>query len=125
MAQTFPSGEKLKSKKLIDDLFQGNGLTIKKFPVMCVYKEMPEGEKITQAGFSVSKRNFKKAVDRNKLKRRMREAYRLNKELLEPLPSNYYMMFIYLAKDFKTFDEINLSMLQVFEELKIRNSGQS
>ena len=76
MQQTYNKEERLKKKKLISQLFnEGKSITI--FPVKLVYLETEhEGHYKVQAGVSVAKRNFKKAVDRNKIKRLLREAYR-------------------------------------------------
>jgi ribonuclease P protein component len=67
--------------------------------------------------FSVSKRNFKKATDRNLLKRRMREAYRLNKAAL-PGTSKLQMAYIYTAKEILMFDEIRDKLLLSFKRLQ-------
>ena len=85
MRFTFRKHEKLKSRKLIGKLFE-EGKSVKKFPLRLVYlqTEHTSDSKI-QAGFSVPKRNFKRAVDRNRIKRLMREAYRLNQSLTDSL----------------------------------------
>ena len=81
---SFPKEEHLCRKKLIDELF-GQGSSFGLYPLRLVWRptESPATEPL-QVLVSVSKRNFKRAVDRNYLKRLMREAYRLNKyRLLE------------------------------------------
>ena len=82
MKATFSKIERLKSKKEIDILFS-DGKSISKYPIRLVYKKTDFNEKIKiRAGVSVSKRNFKKAVDRNFIKRLMRESYRKNKYIV-------------------------------------------
>lgn len=94
----FPKSEKLKSRKTIELLFQ-EGKSVSKFPVKVFYLPVENTEK-TQAGFAVPKRNFKNAVDRNRIKRQLREAYRLQKHLLKiEGNSNYALFFLYLGKD--------------------------
>ena len=81
MAGTFSFNkfEKLKSRKQIELLF-AQGKSISSFPVKVFYLPVEHTpEHPVQVGVGVSARNFKKAVDRNTIKRRMREAYRLHK----------------------------------------------
>ncbi len=78
---TFRKAERLCSKKRIDGLFAG-GRSMSAFPVRAVFRRSEESEAPVEVLVSVSKRHFKHAVDRNRLKRIMREAYRLNKQLL-------------------------------------------
>ena len=78
MGLRFPKEEKLKSRKLIEQIF-AEGESRKKFPVKVVFIPQ-ETLKTHQAAFSVPKRNFKLAATRNRIKRQMREAYRLQKK---------------------------------------------
>lgn len=83
---TFRKAERLCSKKHIEALFAGDNRSLTAYPLRAVYTET-EDEKIVNSKsvsllISVSKRHFKHAVDRNRAKRLIREAYRLNKGLL-------------------------------------------
>lgn len=83
--KTFGKNEKLVSKKTIDALFSGgNSRSMSAYPLRVVFmrKERNETEEPAQVMVSVSKRHFKRAVKRNRVKRQIREAYRLNKHLL-------------------------------------------
>lgn len=79
LTYTFPKEERLHSKKLIQELFD-NGSSFYLYPFKIVWKKEATSD-THKILFSVSKRAFKKAVDRNLIKRRMKEAYRLNKHL--------------------------------------------
>ena len=97
---TYPNPEKLQSKTTIDALFS-EGKSVSKYPLRLVYventKTNAEGLKM---GVSVSKKYFKKAVDRNYFKRVLRETYRLNKHLLiDNLEKPHAFMFFYQTKE--------------------------
>lgn len=80
-------GERLKSKLLTDRLFNGGGSRgMSAFPLRMVYLPMERGEHQAPASIMVSvpKRCLRHAVDRNRVKRQVREAYRTNKHLLQP-----------------------------------------
>ena len=119
---TYPKTEKLKSKITIGLLFT-EGKSVSKYPLRLVYKagSFDKSEKI-KMGVSVSKKNFKKAVDRNYFKRVLRETYRLNKHLLiDNLDKPYSFMFFYQTKDRLTYEEINTKTIQLFEKFIAQN----
>jgi len=112
--------ERLCSRKTIERLFlEGESFFI--FPLKVVYLKMALPVQYpVQAAFSVSKRNFKRAVRRNLLKRRMREAYRLNKESLYIAFDNeeqLAVMFIYAGREEKEYELIEKSMKQALLKL--------
>ncbi|WP_366185661.1 ribonuclease P protein component [Flavobacterium ovatum] len=113
----YPKEEKLKSKIKIGLLFS-EGKSVSKFPLRMVYYAGAVGEDSrTQIGVSVSKRNFKKAVDRNYFKRVLRETYRLNKHLLlDNLDQPYSIMLFYQTKDRLSYEEINTKTIQLIEK---------
>lgn len=100
MKFTLGKEERLKSKKLIGSLYTV-GKTIKVFPLRMVYLQAEHTSSYpAQVGVSVPKRNFKKAVDRNRIKRLMREAYRKEKfTIYNNVNKPYVFMISYLAKD--------------------------
>jgi len=92
------ANERLKSRKAIDLLFK-QGKSFSLFPFRVVYQKSAanSGEEILQAAFSVSKRYFKKAVHRNRIKRLMREAYRLQKnELQQRLQQDNQQLIVFI-----------------------------
>lgn len=114
--------DRLCSKKLIGELFT-DGEAIFCFPLKVVFlKTKLEDGKTVKAAFSVSKRNFKRAVKRNYLKRLMREAYRLNRgdfhEFLEKQEIQLSVMFIYAGKELKDYPTVEKGMVKAFEKLK-------
>lgn len=118
MKYTYPKNEKLKSRTLIDQLFS-EGKSVSKYPLRLVYVEISDLEDSNiKLGVSVSKKHFKKAVDRNYYKRVLREAYRLNKGiLLDGIENkNYVFMFLYQTKDRLNYQEVNEKTIQLFEK---------
>ena len=92
---TFKKEEKLKSRKLIGVLFK-QGASFSNFPFRILYIISKENITPLQTGFAVSGKHFKNAVDRNRIKRLMREAYRLQKTTLtETLKSNGKFMAVF------------------------------
>ena len=122
MTFRYPKTEKLCSKILISKLFEKN-LRITKYPLRLIWMETSlPAEVPVQSVVSVSKRRFKKAVTRNLLKRRMREAFRLNKNELynSVITENKQlaMMFIYQSNDILPFSTIEKAMIFLLRELK-------
>jgi len=103
----FPKKEKLKSKKLIEKLFK-EGETLSSFPLKLLYLkvEVPMDAKF-KTSVAVSKKNFKHAVKRNRIKRLMRESYRLNKHLVfNNSEGNFAFLILYLGKEMPTYPEV-------------------
>ena len=121
-SQRFCQNEKLKSRKAIASLFE-KGKYIGAFPVKLVWQICDENNDYpVKAAFTVSKKNFKRAVDRNYLKRKMREAYRRQKhKLYEFLNENdirLNIFFIYNDKVDIHYDEIYFCLEKILESLK-------
>ena len=108
VVNTFPKSERLHSKKLIDELFnKGSSFVIYPLKVFYLIKSAEEVDQ-HQVLVSVPKKIFKRAVDRNKLKRRIKEAFRLHKQALEPLDSHKFLLigYIYIGKEFADYSTI-------------------
>ncbi len=112
---TFKKEEKLKKRKVIDLLFK-KGKSFPQYPLRWVYLKVPpeEEQKMpVQMGFSVSKKRFKKAVNRNRIKRLLREAWRLNKHKLYKQMAesgSYSVMIIYTSKEEMKFEDLEKKM---------------
>jgi len=111
--------ERLKSRKQIDALF-GEGKKITVFPFRLLYRLEP-GLGAIKAGFTVSSKIFPRAVDRNRIKRLTREAYRLQKKELEDgMLKNkalLHLFFIYTGREILSQEEIKLNLKQVLNKL--------
>ena len=123
MACTFSYNkiEKLKSRKQIELLF-AQGKSISSFPVKVFYLPVEHTpEHPVQVGVGVSARNFKKAVDRNTIKRRMREAYRLHKlplhEHLIAKQKSVAVFILWIDKQLPTTAALQDLMPTVIEKL--------
>ena len=115
MKQTFKKEERLCSKKIIKTLFEnGSSLTVHPFRLVWL-KTVLKTEYPVQITISVPKKNIGKAVDRNKIKRQMRESYRKNKNILYKYLYNkdkqYAMALIYTAKDEIDYKEIETKII--------------
>jgi ribonuclease P protein component len=76
------------------------------------------GKQDTRAGFAVAKRNFKSAVTRNKIKRLMRESYRLQKqEIQRQDKKTFTLLFLYIGKDVASFKTIDKAVLGALKKL--------
>ncbi len=123
MKFTLGKQERLKSRKLIEKLYK-EGKSVKAFPLRMVYLQTEHTSDFpAQVGVSVAKRNFKKAPHRNRLKRVMRETYRLQKEIVyNNLDKPYVFMISYIGKEEKSYEELFSKMnklLNLFiEEVK-------
>lgn len=119
---SFSKNEKLSSKKKIEGLFKkGSSFYLDDFQIRHLKSDEDTPHQIL---ISVPKRNFKRAVDRNLLKRRIREAYRLNKSILnhDSDSGSLYIGFIYLSKKILTFQDIQTQLIKCLERLDTSNN---
>jgi len=134
MSNKFHRNERLKSRKEIGRLFGKAGRSLSSYPLRLVYVEAEEirGTFPYQVAFVVPKRRFKKAVDRNLIKRRVLEAFRLQKQLIgahtqvqseaqgkqwAPPARQLALMFIYTGKEAMPQAYIERKMTKLLSQL--------
>ena len=117
---TFPLKEHLKSKSVIEQLY-ANGSSVTAYPLRAVFLEQ-DCEKQQPAAvilISVAKKRFRHAVDRNLVKRRLREAYRLNKHsFVETLQQNGRRMavsILYLDKQHHSYNHLQARLKKLLQ----------
>ena len=123
---TYHKKERLKKRKDIETLFK-EGKTFGAYPFRLYYRALPtaiEGsqEVVLQAGVSVSKKYFKRAVDRNRIKRLMREGYRLQKGGLilavQAKSVALHLFIIYTGKELPVFEDVKNKLKTVLQRLE-------
>lgn len=115
----FGKKSKLKSRNVIQQLFS-EGKHVLVYPLKAVYIFGNEKHHL-QAGVSASKRNFKKAVDRNRIKRLIREAYRLQKPTLEnhliQNNQNLSIFLMHVGKEMPEYDQLMESIEKIIKRI--------
>ena len=117
----FPKRERLVSQKLIDTLFSGSH-SVAAFPLRAVYinKERAREEEPVQLLISVPKKRFHHAVDRNRVKRQVREAYRQHKAILsEAIPDNEQVLLalVWLSDRHSTSAEVQSRVVSLLRRI--------
>lgn len=119
---TFKKEERLCNKKLIDGLFH-NGSSFLCYPFRASWMVTDAGQQFpVQIVFSVAKKRYKRAVDRNLVKRRMREAYRLNKQsllydVLNTADKKLVLSISYIGKEISPYDFFEKKMIKLLNQL--------
>lgn len=123
---TFKRSERLKSKKIIGEIFS-NGKVIGAHPIKLFWIEVKDSsavdQPILQFAFTVSKKKFKKAVDRNRIKRLMRESVRLQKHELIKMDeinnSRFAFMFLYVGEELPKYQNVEQKIKKCIDQFKI------
>jgi ribonuclease P protein component len=117
---SFSKEERLRGRKIIQELFD-KGSSFYLHPFKIIYRKHPlQDEARSQILITVPSRNFGKSIDRNKIKRRVREGYRLNKEKLRP-ERKWLIAYIYVAKDILPSSLIHLKISESLVTLNDRH----
>lgn len=114
MGATFPKAEKLCGEQAVDRLYK-NGKRFVAWPLRVTYLVVNQAP--TQVLIWAPKALFKHAVDRNQLRRQMREAYRLNKQVLEETGRCFQIAFNYIDKDKQDYRLIDKAMRKALNRL--------
>ena len=120
---TLSKRERIVSRKLIEQLFsKGSSRSTSAFPLRIVFmdKAREEGEAVVQILISVSKRHFKRAVKRNRVKRQIREAYRHYKHILAirvPEDKSLAIVFIWQADELFDSQQVKRSVRRLLEKV--------
>ncbi len=125
MSSKFPKKEKLKSEILIRRLFE-EGKSITSYPLKLIYLPVNSlAEVKIQCGVAVSRRNFKSAVKRNRIKRLLRESYRLNKEKkINNIEGSFAFLFLYLGKEMPRYEDVERHMKVILKQFLIKISNE-
>ena len=120
---TFKKSERLCSRILIDSLFQGASHSVSAYPIRAVFLPVnPEVQTSVSVLISVPKKRFHDAVDRNRVKRQIREAYRKNKHSLveqaATLGKGLLVAFVYVSDKIETTDHIEKRMVRLLDKIK-------
>lgn len=123
----FSKSESLRHKRLFETLFDG-GTKHFSHPLMVVWKKIEQVDAAPlQVGFSVPKKHYKKAVKRNLIKRRLREAYRLQKHdlymIAEARELRLAILFVVVKTDNISFDDLSLKMMLLLRNIASKISN--
>lgn len=117
---TFGKKEKLCSKLLIDKLF-ASGTSFKEFPIRVIHLPLESSDSTAKLLISVPKKRFGKSVSRNRIKRLIRETYRLHKsELIENWQAQgkyFALAFVYIGNEMPEFDGLSVVMKSILKKL--------
>ena len=126
-ANSLPKNQRLTGRTAVGQLFQtGNSRSITCHPIRAVFR--PNDQLCHRILATASKRHLRHAVDRNRVKRQIREAYRLNKHILQDLETHLDIAFIWLSSHHKDSQAVSFSIQNILNKIHTTaciSSGQS
>jgi len=116
---SFSKEEHLKRKKEISRVFKDGIFLYEKHLSVVFIPSDEEGQKLHRVAVSVPKKYFKRAVDRNRIKRQLRECYRLNKSCLylQELTFSLNLMFVYISNSMIPYSSINEEIISLLKRV--------
>ena len=128
VSATLCKAERQHRRTIIGKLFEKGSKSMSAFPLRVVYMSIEQEEGAPSASMlvSVPKRHFKRAVKRNRVKRQVREAYRLNKHILNDVligkPYAMVLAFIWQDKELRSTEEVNRKVKSLLSRIAEKES---
>lgn len=117
---TYNKHQKLKSRKLVDELFT-SGKSMLAFPLKVVFTVEKVAQPKVLSGIGVSKKHFKKAHDRNYVKRIVRETFRVHKNEIDTFANinnlNLHFFLLFIDKQLPNFEQMNTKMPTILKKI--------
>ena len=114
----FPKTERLCNYHNIQALFK-EGKSIKKYPLKLIYLPLDKALTPSQVLISVPKKKLKRAVDRNRIKRLIRESYRMEKHQLSSVDRSFSLAIIYMGQELTTYNQIRPLVAALLKQLSL------
>ncbi|EPD29997.1 ribonuclease P protein component [Capnocytophaga granulosa] len=114
----FPKTERLCNYHSIQALFK-EGKSIKKYPLKLIYLPLDKALTPSQVLISVPKKKLKRAVDRNRIKRLIRESYRKQKHQLSSQDKSYSLALIYMSDELASYEQIYALVGTLLKQLSL------
>ena len=121
MSNTLGKTERLKGVKVVSDIFGGPKKSVNSFPFRAFYTVVESDTQSAKFGISVPKKKFKKAVDRNRIKRLVKEAIRTNKTILQEdlykQSISVHVMIVYNSDSMPNYNFVEIKIKDLLKRL--------
>ncbi len=123
MSNSFGKKDRLKGKKVVSEIFESPKKSISLFPFKAFYSISRSNKSQSNFGVSVPKKKFKRAVDRNKIKRLIKEALRLNKSILNNELSkrnvSVHIMVLFNGEKIPSYNSVEIKIKEILKRLAL------